>query len=315
MRERQPEARYYFLEYNGEHQSFTQIVESDVNKLYNNDFAKLRVFRHKDGARLVCYAPNILGDIQVTTPELFANAEYRNLWGFLLQNMIQDTVSGKFDFEITEEDRIRHRISKRLRRSMVVMANYLFSLSMMIRCQGDFEDAIARTDSSATLKESDIALLTGPKLAPQITQILNGFYIRGIISTSIRREIRLPDIIVTDDRESEYEYLSSVALFNALTAEEAIKGVFNMAYKVASNLKKNYTPQKGAYVLESFQSLYQKPNMSLRGFEGELLINKTVDCLIDKGYIVPVYERVKDLNGTDYWRRFFRATHTAALLS
>lgn len=317
LRSRQPEARYFRNDVNGQIRDFTQLIESDINRLFNNDFAKLRLFPHKEDARLVCYAPNILSDSQVMNPFLFANEKYRRLWKNLLDtNTMPDPVKDQYDHIIDDEDQLRHKLSMRLHKSLVVFANYMFSLSMMIRQKHDYAEALPDSKYQVELRKEDLALLIGPHLADRYITNINDLYRDSITSDSLRQEINLPDLLANDNVMAEYSFLSTSAIFKANTAEEAIHGIFTAAYSVCANFKeKNEFSIKGVYVLESFQSLYNKPSVHLQGLNGEMEVNKSIDHLIDQGFVVPTYERVKNENNTLYWRRFFRATHTSPLLA
>ncbi len=316
LRTTNPEARYYPQHVEESTKDFTQLIESDINRLYNNDFAKIRLFLHRSEVKVVCYAPNILGNRQVMSTDLFVTQAYKQLWHTILSSVINDPVKDRFDHVITEEDRLRHRLSKRLHRSLVVMANYLFSLSMMIREKNTYIKLLTDGMYSAELKEDDLALLLGPALASSCIAALNSFFKSGIESASCRREIRISDMLVPDEIQGDYEFLSTKMIFEANNVEKAIRGVFAAAYKVCSDMNKNrYMPVEGKPVLESFESLYGKPGRMFKGKEGEKEINAVVDNLIDRGYVVPVYEEAEDRNGTRYWRRYFRATHTACMLA
>lgn len=316
LRSRQPKARYRIHKIGGQDRDFTQLIEKDINRLFNNDFAKLRLFRHENEARLICYAPNILGDRQVMDPALFTNERYRQLWQDLSVNsIIADPIKDQYDHIITEEDRIRHRLSSRLHKSLVVFANYMFSLSMMIRQKPDYIEALPDNEYKIELRREDLALLIGPQLASRHIDLLNELFQNSITSDSFRQEVNLPDLLATDNVKAEYIFVSTSAIFKSLTVEEAIKKLFAASYSVCSNFNEhNDSSIKGEYVMESFQSLYNKPSMLFQGLEGEMDVNYVIDHLIDEGFIVPVYERVRNENDTHYWRRFFRATHTSPLL-
>lgn len=311
LRKSQPDSRYSEKNVNGFPVNFTQLIEKDINRLYNNDFAKLRVFNHEEEVRIVCYAPNILGDKQVLNPELFSNVNYHWLWKNLLENTISDPVTSQYDYIISDEDRLRHRLSYRLHKSLIVFANYMFSLSTMIRQKTDYSNPYQ--SFHAEIRRDDLALLVGPALANQYARILNGLYQNNVTSDSLRQELNLPALLVTDNAESEYNYLSTTAVFNEKTVESAIKKMIASAYSICSNYRKDGIPSE-TYILESFQSLYNKPSVKFQGLAGEMEINRVIDDLIDSGFLVPVYERVADENETLYWRRFFRATHTAPFL-
>lgn len=310
------DARYYPMQVDENTRDFTQLVESDINRLYNNDFAKIRLFRNDTEVRTVCYAPNILGDMQIMSTNLFVSQAYRQLWQKILFSVVSDPVKDRYDYAITEEDRLRHRLSKRIRRSLVVMANYLFSLSMMIRVKKSYTRALTEGMYSAEIKQEDVALLLGPALASVCVSDLNAFYRSGIESTSIRHEINISDLLVPDEIKGDYVFLSTERIFRAKTVKEAVEGIFAAAYIVCSDMDSNkYMPEDYKPVLESFESLYCKPSKKFREEEGEREINAAVDELIDQGYVVPVYETSEDRNGTRYWRRYFRATHTACLFA
>lgn len=317
LRTKQPEARCYTHKSTEQKVDFTQLIEKDINRLFNNDFAKLRLFRSDREVRLVCYAPNILSDEQIMDATLFANEKYSLLWKNLLENnIISDPVKGRYDHIISEEDILRHKLSLRLHKSLIVFANYIFSLSMMIRQKPYYMEVLLNSKYKVELHKDDLALLIGPHLAGQYIDPLNKLFKDSITSDSLHKEIDLPELLATTNVISEYNFISTSAIFNASTIEEAINKIFAAAYRVCSDFKEHSDSSiKGEYIMESFQSLYNKPSILFQGPDAEKEINKIIDRLVDKGFIVPIYERVKNENNSFYWRRFFRATHTAPFLN
>lgn len=310
IKDKYDSARFYELGRPG-NRNFTLLVDSDAARQYNNDFAKVRIFEQTDGVKVVCYAPNVFSEVRLNSSDLFENSEYRAIWTSFLDNeIISDPVSRTTDIIIDDDDRRRHLVSQRRMHSLVVLANYLLSLSLLIREKSN----LGLLDYPAVeLRVDDLALITGSKLAPALTKIFNSIYERNITSTAKRMRVKLPSSIAPVGFSGLYRYLTTIILYESDSASEALTGIFarglNLKEKHSDLTLFELNRVNSTFFLESYESLCERPRKMMRSPEGKLEINRTIDDMIDNGLIVPLYYFVEKEPGNFYWRRFFRASH------
>lgn len=301
----------------GNEWSFTVLQEDEINTMYNNDFAKIRIFKCQKDTRIVGYAPNVLSESSLRTKGLFKNEEYSGLWNTVLQNTAEPTFDPD-DIILSDKDNREAKVNHRIYKSLAVVANYLFSLSMLIRHKHEF----AIENTRFLLSPRDLQLLVGKKLAEILSPALMRFLDSGISSRSQRQIVDTPSFLTPYDYEEDefrdYDMERFFAAFNADEISEIVLNVFKASYDMydqndAKHEKSEWTGGGNLYYLESFQSLLQLPTFGIDTEEFEREVNKEIDRLIDEGRVIPVYERTEETDGTFvgsvYWRRYFRASH------
>lgn len=308
-----PDSRSYSNEW-----SFTILQEDEINKMYNNDFAKIRVFKGKRDTKIVGYAPNVMSESELKEKSLFINEEYSTLWNKILDNIVDRTYDPD-DIILSDKDNREAKLYHRICKSLAVVANYLFSLSMLIRHKQEFYVE----GEKLCLHTYDLQLLVGKNLAETVFPKLTDFIDRGVNSQSRRRYVDTPPFLTPHDYEGDkfmdYDMERFFAVFNEDEISEMILNIFKVSYDMldqddTGNDNSDWTGGGNLFYLESFQSLFHLPIIGGGEAESEQEINKIVDDLIDENRIVPVYERTigddDPFNPQAYWRRYFKASHT-----
>lgn len=293
--------------------SFTVLLEDEINRAFNNDFAKIRLFDVDGDSRLVCYAPNMLSEGQLTSEDLFENPVYASFWAKILATSRPYTESfagdTKPDISVIERENMHSALEHRWLKSLTVAANYMFSLSMMMRNLKKFMPDVL----SEAIDLSDLELIFGRNLARTASMIIEEIIEGKTESLSRRRMLEVKAEIVPEKIAGQFDALKILETVKAPSDELKIMSLFRLSYSLKNSLSKTLPPSLRAMkhnaIYESFESLYNLPFKSLQSREGENTINKTVDRLIDRGGLIPVYLPVKAKNGLTYWRRFFRASH------
>lgn len=295
--------------------SFTVLLEDEINRAFNNDFAKIRLFDVDYDPRLVCYAPNMLSEGQLESEELFEDCVYASLWTRILKSGESFTnFFNREDISVTEQMERREFLEHRWLKSLAVAANYMFSLSMLMRNLKKFMPNV----SSEAINRRDLELIFGRELTQIVEAYLGEIVNAKIESPSRRRMLDVPDEIVPKQLGNQFDVLKVFETVKASTDELKILSLFRLSYSLKNSLSKNVRPSlrvmQNVAIYESFESLYNLPFKSIRSKEGENVINKTVDWLIDRGGLIPVYLPVIAKNRLTYWRRFFRASHIIGML-
>lgn len=313
MLEKCPDCRCYGNEY-----SFTMLEESEINRMFNNDFAKIRVFKGSHDTRIVGYAPNVLSEYEIGKNSLFTNEDYSSLWSEILGNTIKINFNPD-DIILSDEENLRAKVYHRRYKSLTVVANYLFSLSMLIRHKQEY----VVNNEKLSLDSYDLQLLIGPKLSNAILPKLTDFFKTGSNSQSLHHTVNTPPYLTPYDYEEDefmdYDMERFAAVFSADDSSEVVLNVFRASYDMFNQdedqiEKIRWNGAGNIYYLESFQSFFQLPIIGSSEKLSEKNINQEIDNLIDEGKIIPVYERTGDnddpLVEPAYWRRYFKAGHT-----
>lgn len=306
---------YYSSDPKTKPEYFVQIQSEEKSRLFNNDFAKIRVFDTLDDEKpikIVGYAPNILSEKQIQDTEFFKAPEYQEVW-----NKIHLATIDAPEIPITritvddDEDRwqkVQHRRSK----SLNTMANYLLSLSMLMRQLNGVVDR-----EQLYLKQKDVELLLGWELAEKCMPILNNIVNNFIVSPSEREAADVPPILAPFNLANDYEINRTMAISSTKECHDAIAEVFIVGEEMErAFINPDSFVLSGArnmHFLESYQSLQSIPKAFMRDGESIININREIDEMIDNGYVIPIYEvttsTADPVNGPLYWRRYFRGSH------
>ena len=287
------------------HRALTILFDKENDNIYNNDFTKIRVFESDTEVKIAGYAPNVLEEAKLIQPGLFLNPKYSDIWGSILGE-VQNPIPRTPEWVITPEDQIAYDGSIRIKHSLAVLANYLFSLSALIRHKAIYEDLVSADDR--LLSHDDVNLLVGRRVAGWLTPRLEALISEGEESTSMWAEVRVPDTIVSPKMKDKYSFESTRRIIEFSDISYVVKEIFNLGYEMTHSEDGETAP-----ILESFKALYHKPSKSMLADNAHVTVNKAVDNMIDGGYVVPVYHRVEGEDGRYYWRRYFRGTHTISL--
>lgn len=288
--------------------NFTILLSNSNDILYNNDFAKIRVFEAKEELRITAYAPNIIEDRRLTEKSLFLNTAYAAIWEELLDKVGYPTIPEIPEWTFDDEDRKAYHRAMRIRQSLVVFANYMFSLSTLIGHKDLFEKYMP--NNGGRLFESDLNLLLGKEMTQAVMPHLENLISGGEQTTRLWSEVSLPNLVTPDELKDDYVFLSTVKTLEANSLETALRDVFSLGYELKASFTfvrnpfKPYVP----VILETFTSLMDKPSRLFRAADAKIRINKTVDAMIDGGFVIPCYYRLRGKDGRYYWRRYFRGS-------
>lgn len=314
----------------GDHNiSYTSLLPSEISNSLNNDFAKIRTYFRLGDFIVVPYAPNILSDANLRNPSLFKNPEYMKIWNMALNGIDKSYFQSHslFDGISTFANEL---IMNRSYRSLVSVANYLYSISSFNRITKNQTSRSAQTPQTATetqdssevetpstdtedsmeytVKEEDLSLIVGRKLALQLVPMINDILKNKTVSPRTHEKINILSTFIPDFYDQDYsvsKYMSipiqDADLFTKLMAifQNAIKKRVEYPAFLADDIEYNVEG-----IMESFESL--EKSLRAKTQEEKVEINKWVDQKIDSAEIVSRYACVKDQHGVRYWRRFFR---------
>lgn len=256
--------------------SYTAFLDGDVANGFNNDFSKIRIFESRSEVKIVAYAPNVIDDNLLESSKLFKNPRYAAIWQRILGE-IDDPLDHVPDIISDEEIFNKYNISKRIRLTLAILANYMFSISTLVRHFDILDDIRLEFDiaNSNLLHEDDLALISGPKIAKMFLSDIESLIRDKQESTSQWKEVKLPDTVIARNLNMMYEMATSLSTHNAETPASVVQKIFSIGYKLRSS--SSDTP-----ILESFKSLF-KYRRNLFGEYGVLRLNRIVDQMIDEG--------------------------------
>lgn len=283
--------------------SYTSLLPSEVSSSLNNDFAKIRAYTRLGEFVVVPYAPNILSDDQLQDRNLFKCEEYKKVWSKVL-----DSIDGKYfdKYNIFEEKaQDNEAIGNRSRRSMVSIANYLYSLSSFNRILNTKNDL---KSSDFQIKESDLTLLVGFTLAEKIHPLIQDILAQGLVSPRTHQKIKANSTLIPEQYDEDYT-ISKYMCVDGEDLEKDLMRVLNNAKKSrrlfpAISIEELEYSVEG--IMESFESLEKA--LFIKDPEKKAGLYKLIDRKIDECVVVSRYAYTYDDKDERYWRRYFRMT-------
>lgn len=293
--------------------SFNILFNSSDLRDYKIDFSKLRVFKNGDKTKLSFFAPRFIRQQRMEDPSLFKNSLISRVWNKILK---------KF--------RLLSQSVTRGYQSLAVAINYLYSLSSYNENIGNI-----RNFPAAYVDSKDLNFLFGSSLSEEIKSDLSEILKKCEVEPKVLGEVDLPDSFVSEDLRNsilnqafgnsladtdianEYKdykfevqrlYILSKHEFNAYT--KVIKKVFDLSHFAKGLLGSDsgFFHQIHSTFFETFDSMNNLLAQGGNGLNFYMLINKSIDDLIDKGYIIPRYKAVRSSTGEIFWRRFFTSS-------
>lgn len=297
-------------------ESFTALMPSVISNSLNNDFAKIRTYCRLHKYLVVPYAPNILTDGSILSKNLFEAKEYRKIWNVCLDNVDKDTMESydSFDDEAYEKE----LKSNRSYRSLVSIANYLYSLSSFNKLATELNENLMSELGEKACKFSigieDLSLIVGKSVAEDILPDLMKIIDDRIVSPRKHQKVSIQSTFIPTVYEQDY----TVSKYMSIPmGDSAIQTKLKAIFRNASDKRSSYPAFKledmeyGVEgIMESFESLGQA--LHVKSHIEKIEINRWVDERIDNGEIVSRYARVTEENGLSYWRRFFRLSSSLA---
>jgi hypothetical protein len=286
------------IQYQVRHSSsdnYVVVLEEETHKLYNNDFAKLRFYMDNETMKVVSFSPNVLAEYNLRQKNLFENPLYNRLWEKVWSKVYHKELD-------TEECQAQ---SSRAYRTLIVWANYLYSLSSFLRNR---KYLFVESDVEFKVELKDLTLILGENMAEEVLPDINTIIQDGEVSPSTKEFLEVPVCLIDDRISKAYAYKKYTIADNAHSVDAALHDIF----KMAGNLLKSpelHTADLNIVtpIQESFSSLIESvktvPTDSVNVSEA---VYRWIDTEIDEGRVVPRYERVKDKAGNTYWKRYFK---------
>lgn len=284
-------------------ESYTSLLPSEVSSSLNNDFAKIRSYMRLGKFVVMPYAPNILSDSQLTDENLFQNIEYKFIWETILNSINKEFLS---NYDIFDEDsNSKEIIGNRSRRSLVCVANYLYSLSSFNRILNDKRESVLPEFS---IEISDLTLIVGANVAKKIFSLINNILDKKLVSPRTHQKIKVNSTLIPENYDEEYTISKYMSVKND-NMQDSLLAIL----KNARNRKKQFPSifiedmEYGVEgIMESFESLEKA--LLINNLERKVELYKWIDKKIDECVIVSRYAYTYDENRIRYWRRFFRMT-------
>ena len=211
--------------------SYTSLLSSEVSNSLNNDFAKIRVYDRLGQLIVVPYAPNILSDMDLCNLDLFERKEYKEVWNIVLTRISSDIFS---KVDTLEKDLLsRERIMNRCYRSLVAMANYLYSLSSYNRIiSSRNHKAMIRI----TVKSQDLTLIAGQEMTNLVLPWIIKIISERLESPRVHKKLKVSDTLIPELFIADYNFSKYMVI-----DEEDLERDLLAIFRNAAQKKEEYT--------------------------------------------------------------------------
>lgn len=285
---------------NANNSSISIVLNDEYQNGYNNEFAKVRIFvgESLSDTKFVAYCPNVLDSTEIYDRNLFVRTEYALIWNDILSNIPRELYNSPF-----------------IDSSLVIAANYLYSLSCIIRNKQRLR---INSFNDLTINNKDLNLIFGKTLSDIIIDKIAHIVRKEITSPSKRgRFTLLPYRIVTKEYENYYITNTTRILSESSKIEdidELLQKIFHIAhYAKTNNYLENNKDVNWYGIYETFTSLKNLIESFHKSKDLDCKIHCWIDKNIDGGTIVPRYRYLKADNKR-YWMRFFSYSSVVELL-
>lgn len=286
-------------------ESISVILEHELKRTLNHDFAKLRLFKKKrydsdNSACLQVNAPRVLTESECQLDNLFSNKDYSTIWKKILHSI--------YRMEKNDTDPVSaQRMLNRRFLSLVVWANYLFSFSVgMNTCINTI--LLEDFPNVPQIISQDIELILGKKLAQEVTGDLNKLALERIVEMSTVEELQITEMWFAPKQAKEYYEIERYRTTQKNDLREAIRSLFSTHLQIGGfgetigSLRKLYHSLFFNGI--AMELVKDKDNEKEKDFEKDL--NEAIDNAIDNGIASPFYQLVKNSSGIPCYRRFYK---------
>lgn len=289
--------KWYYIDKQGIQKSINALLDEDMAELTALDFAKVRIFFDKDSAKIAVFSPFVV-----------SYADLRKDSQFVDENLNQAWTKVKITPSLPNE--------KRTLLSLVAVLNYLYAVNTLQRNRS----LLVPDNASISLRIKDLSLILGSSLAEEIFEDLSvAINVEENGRSYLIHRLELPAMSVPDELMDAYMMQRKLIASRHIgddKKEDVIRELFDQASFDKDILGQNISLFHRMYssFFESFDSMQ---NLLRQYFEKEglrLLVNKTVDLLIDTGRIIPRYVEVSGGDGLTYWRRYFTSAYSSVEL-
>lgn len=242
----------------------------------------------------------------------FDNECFKNIWTEVkksikyvdypeVQNRMNDAI-----YSYAAERSIQHRLAI----SLVAVANYVFSFSLLCSLLHKLDET-KDIRPEEIIKKKDIRLLLGGgRLADNVFESLIGIISNPAMMSAVRENITLEAFLCPDDHKENYDSHRNFISGNSKSIDNALDGVFSL-HRKPEKFGLIVVPNKStesAGVGESFLSMVSLlSNFKRSGIDIDTEVNAYIDKKIDEGLISSFYAETKSPAGKSYLKRYFRA--------
>lgn len=311
-----------------EYKEFNFNINILLERSNENIFNKLRIFYEKGKIRIVAIAPRPVDDNDRYMKYLFDNIDgLQDIWYKIHEKCYIDIDTVKTDNYFSYLT-LKNRSSK----TLVVLANYLYSFETIIKEKDYIESIINKLqgDKEINICKDELYLLTSDeKLNNEIVEVLIDKYNQSSPyntqlfihpnQNKINYQVFESPIIISNDDIRLMQIQNEEMLKRCRNLQECLSTLFfnqDMLIEKLTRIGEDATQQRLRFGY-TFDAIYKTieehcPNINIESEDLET-IHQWVDRKIDEGCIVPQY--IVD-NKTENWYRVFRpGENEDALLS
>lgn len=287
-------------------ESCTILLDGGRFNGFDNDFAKVRLFKADNGCCLELIAPNTLRVDSLKDSGLFGlsdNREYIEAWSEIFKAVSVDADYTAMNW-MGSSSLLASSLNESKLNTLNVWANYLLALSTFMPHFDNFIPEGARPDVDV----NDLSLILGKEYADRVKPLIDSI-INGKLTCKVSRPVVVLPFYVNpaDKKELYLEKITSV-LDPRASIEDNLDNLFGVSY-YASPI---FDDMSKASILShhSFGESYESLDSHLRRIHYNVdnkvvRIHSWIDLRIDESRIAPKYEMVTGSDGEVYFRRFF----------
>lgn len=268
------------------------------------DFQKIRFFLSTHDTMVEVFSPYVFmeNDLASLETSIFSNELYQSYWERTTRK-IRLVLAG---YETTGNSEESNSWRLLFMRSLCVWANYLFSLSLLVR---SIHEMLPHLDyNQFKLSFPDLSLIIGEDLASEIYGGLLYMVLTGDkTSLHCERPLDAPYSLYPKSFREEVIQIKNIELFKADSPSNLFDGIFRYEHYTNEKFSNPLIAYERMSFGETFQSLYKAMSLYFDEDRHVRELIRWVDDNIDRGYIIPKYERVKTRNNSTCWRRFFHS--------
>lgn len=195
--------------------------------------------------------------------------------------------------------------------SLVVCANFLATLELLSRCLPAIRASFAEIEvhSIEPPRTNDLQLLVGPEIArfacQQIARVLDDSTDTGPWVQRGVHDLEQDAPVVPQEYQESYQQALHGQLDRSTSTDDAVHAIFyaqHTAIELPSRLK---AESEGRLNFGVPYSYIERIIHERHGDVGADLVHRSVDRLIDRGCIVPLYHKQR-IGDKDVWGRIFR---------
>lgn len=273
------------------------------------DFAKLRFFKKGNRLCVASMVPYRIPDSYICRNSSLFDGTWSIIWNSIYSQAEQNTNSLEENSRCVSEE-----YCYQMKKSLAVMANYLFSYQYFLTIQDALREAIGKlaTSDFYTLHE-DLQYLVGTELVDSVKELLKLCHYNGGGLSNYHTQISNVDFVIPLNYQVDYNY--QMAIDNQRqpggnNADLLLSSMFSaMHWKIEiASRKLEHSDYSRLRFGETYASMLDRFSKHWDDKHIDLLneIHKGIDVRIDHGSVVPNYVRT-DEGVNSGWVRMFRS--------